>query len=212
MYSPDKAGCTRPAFGPDSVSPLHTYASVYPWELLLSSILSLSDDSTPSFEKCLPYIILYPGGQMTPSTFGIGILTGSPGAPRAPGSIHYEEIVSRALSLLRCLNMFRGPACLKPEVVQASRGLRGYPSIQPQRPFLPLFKLDSVAHIPRTLAERRAPQCWWIPWRCGAQGLAFLSAQSSGNLFIGKLRPRQAFYGFSVTRLGRLSPLTVSDN
>lgn len=149
---------------------------------------------------------------MTPFRFGIGILTGSPQAARAPGSIHCEEIVSRALSLLRCRNMFPGPACPKPEVIQASRGPRGYPSVHPKRTFLPLFKFDSVAHIPRTLAERRAPQSWWIPWRCGARGLAFLSAQSSGNLFIGKLRPRQAFHGFSVTRLGRLSPLTVLDN
>lgn len=109
-----------------------------------------SDNDTPLCEERLPHTILYPRGQVTPSRLGTGILTGSPQVDRIPPP---RALVMRALSLLRCLVGWPSLPP-KPEIGQDSHGPRGHPRTYPKSTFRLMFKFDSVAYTPKTLAEK----------------------------------------------------------
>lgn len=139
---------------------------------------------------------------MTPSRLGTGILTGSPQVDRIPPS---RALVMRALSLLRCLVGWPSLPP-KPEIGQDSHGPRGHPRTYPKSTFRLMFKFDSVAYTPKTLGEKNARQSPWMTPQRGAPTLALLCSPSLGRLILGNPKLWRASHGFSVTRLGRLSP------
>lgn len=161
---------------------------------VLHTSLPPSDNDNPLFEERLPHMILYPRGQVTASRLGTGILTGS---PQQPGSL-CPKLLSCELCLLRCLVCWLSLPP-KPEIGQASHGPRRHPRTYPKSTFHPMFKLDSVAYTPKTLAEKMLASDRGLhrsvgptPWLCSAHrplGISLLPNQSFGGPFMDSRSP-----------------------